>query len=423
MQDGRVLVAGGGDPSIEIYDPRNASWDGYDTHYELGAASVIAVALEDGRVLLVGDGQAQFIDAEGHLVRPALFLGGVRNAVGVRLADGRVLVAGTQTSAIFDPTVGAFTSGPATLSRSGGAAFLLADGRVLLAGGGALAEVLDIRMGPGIPLGGTSGPVAWAQLASGTIVGFSDAGNGDIAILPEVEMQVLPLGSHSTAGRATVLGDDLVLLTGGLPALFVPSRGDTIAATNDPAATRAGASLTLLDDGTVLAAGGSTSEAKLYFHSTTNPFSTLPIMTFDADEQGLIPRAPGTGRAQRINGTYELVDNFALLGGVRFAAATIRVSFSGDLDILVGWQSMLETFTVRFRPGANVVLLHDQMPLCSGGPSPEGGFVTVFAREGRIRATDGSGAGLLDCAAALPPRFAVGIGGQRATVDDLDVSR
>src|SRR5215471_16527628 len=51
MQDGRVLVAGGGDASIEIYDPRTASWGGYDTHFELDAMKpVTAVALADGRV-------------------------------------------------------------------------------------------------------------------------------------------------------------------------------------------------------------------------------------------------------------------------------------------------------------------------------------------------------------------------------------
>src|SRR5215471_58879 len=44
MKDGRVLVAGGGDPSIEIYDPRTASWGGSDTNYELGAMTTVAAA-------------------------------------------------------------------------------------------------------------------------------------------------------------------------------------------------------------------------------------------------------------------------------------------------------------------------------------------------------------------------------------------
>ena len=414
LGDGRVLVAGGGDPSIEIYDPLTASWGGYGG-YDLGGAQVTAVALADGRVLLIGEGQAQFVDGAGHLVRPALFLGGVQNAAAVTLADGRVFVSGTPTAAIYDPAVGGFTSGPMTLMRTGGSAFQLADGRVLLAGGGSDIEIVDPHgPGPGITQGGTAQIPLWAQLATGTIIGFSS--NGDVAFLPE-EMQLLPLASHTTATHATVLADDLVLLTGGGGALFVPSRGDTLPLTSDTPGV-----LTLLGDGTVLSAGGGANGAQLFFHSTVNEFSTLKIMTFDADELGLIPRRPGA-TALRTGGAYHLQNNYALLGGVRFAGVTIRVSFAGDLDVLVGWQSPLETFKVHFQSSAPVALSHNGMQLCSGGTSPDSGFVTVDARNGRVRAQDASGNSLLDCAANLPPRFAAGVGGQDSTVDDLEATR
>jgi hypothetical protein len=416
LSDGRVLVAGGGDPSVEIYDPSTAAWGSY-TRYDLGLAQVTAVATDDDRVLLIGDGQAQFVDGAGHLERPALFLGGVRNAAAAKLADGRIFVSGTQTSAIYDPNVGAFTSGPATLMRSGGTAFVLADGRVLLAGGGNDVEILDLHgPGPGITLGGTSPPIAWAQLATGTIVGFS--AGGDIAILPE-EMQVLPLTSHSTATSATVLSDDLVLLLGGAPGVFVPSSGTTITMSTDAS----GAAAALLDDGTVLVAGGSSNAAQLYFHSTVNEFSTLKVMTFDDDEPGLIPRVLGSV-AQRSGGAYHLQQSdYALLGGVRFAGVTVRASFEGDLDVLVGWLSPLESFTVRFTPNAPVALLHNGTQVCAGGTTPDGGFVSVDARSGHVVAQDAAGLKLLDCAADLPARFAVGVGGQNATVDDIEATR
>src|SRR5262249_41351335 len=136
----------------------------------------------------------------------------------------------------------------------------------------------------------------------------------------------------------------------------------------------------------------------------------------------LIPRAPGN-RARRSGGTFTLQDNFALLGGVRFAGVTLHVSFNGDLDVLVGWLSVLETYTVRFQPGAPVVLLHHGVPTCSGQTSPLSGFVSVDARQGRVRAADPFGTPLLDCPAMLPQRFFAGVGGQNATIDDLEATR
>src|SRR6185295_16288924 len=73
------------------------------------------------------------------------------------LADGRVLIVGGRdaagalnTTEIFDPTTGAFASGPAmSVARAGHSATLFADGRIFIAGGDAdgSAEIFDPSTG------------------------------------------------------------------------------------------------------------------------------------------------------------------------------------------------------------------------------------------------------------------------------------
>jgi len=153
LQDGRVLIAGGGSPlaygeasaSTEIYDPDS------ETFTEIRSmtsprASHSAVLLTDGRVLLAGGCAAPCsISAELYDPPTGTFskTGNMSIAQAVHAAvllrNGKVLVVGSLTIELFDPASGTFASlGKSQLTSfygsSGYRATLLADATVLLTG-------------------------------------------------------------------------------------------------------------------------------------------------------------------------------------------------------------------------------------------------------------------------------------------------
>lgn len=170
------------------------------------------------------------------------------------LTDGQVLVTGGDgpaetlaTAELFDPATETFTpTGSMKVARFGHTATLLKDGRVLVMGGAVHASV----------------PPTWllslgtAEIFDPTSGTFSQTGN---------------LGTARTAHAATLLKNGNVLVTGGLvystqagspigsglssAELFDPTKG-TFAPTASMTAGRGGHSATLLNDGTVLVAGG-----------------------------------------------------------------------------------------------------------------------------------------------------------------------
>ena len=100
LGDGRVLVAGGGNPngragaSAELYDPPSGSWS-----------------------------------ATGSMNDP-------RGGAAALLQDGRVLVAGGGTGDVYSPATGTWTAtGPMVYPYASAAAALLPNGQVLYAGG------------------------------------------------------------------------------------------------------------------------------------------------------------------------------------------------------------------------------------------------------------------------------------------------
>jgi len=157
LDDGTVLVAGGGTASAELYDPASRRWN------PTGAMNVAryghaAVRLPDGRVLVVGgdsyEGSAELYDPQtrtwrftGSLLTPRL------GATLTVLANGTVLLAGgfvdvvdnygdegahgIDSSEIFDPAseTWRYTSGNMNVGRLWHSALSLADGRVLVTGG------------------------------------------------------------------------------------------------------------------------------------------------------------------------------------------------------------------------------------------------------------------------------------------------
>lgn len=217
-----------------------------------------AVALRDGRVLIVGgwiDGRPStsieiFDPATGRSVAgPAL--GGPRaNPAVVVLADGRVLIAGgydghepLADALLFDPASGKLsTTGRLRDARSGATGTLLADGRVLLTGGGraerrprialASAEIFDPATGQFT----ATGSLADARYKHGAV----RLDNGDVLVvggsdtrdsagkLRSVERFDVASGRFVAAGRLTVgrykLADTLLVLPGNRVLVAVDDR-------------------------------------------------------------------------------------------------------------------------------------------------------------------------------------------------------
>lgn len=248
LNDGSVLIAGGGVATAELYNPTSQTFTATGAMtlaQDTRSATLLAKSTlpNYGKVLIAGGGEviAELYDptagtfsATGSTLAPHL------GQTATLLPNGQVLIAGgeTATAELFNPSTGTFTAtGSMTVSRTGHTATLLPDARVLIAGG-----VQDV--GPGtvpIPLGPG---VATAELydpASGTFT---------------------PTGSMSegrTGHTATSLVDSTVLVTGtdGTAELFNPRTGN-FSVVGAPSTPGSGATATLRNDGTVLVAGGLT---------------------------------------------------------------------------------------------------------------------------------------------------------------------
>lgn len=148
LQDGRVLVAGGGTRSLEVFDPKTAQWTLAPGRLTVSRSQHAAALLQDGRVLIVGgwDGSAALrstdvYDPDNGTVTPS---GPLRTArfqhTATTLLDGRVLVAGgvgLASAEVYDPKWELFgPAGSMAEARAGHVAILLPDNNnVLLAGG------------------------------------------------------------------------------------------------------------------------------------------------------------------------------------------------------------------------------------------------------------------------------------------------
>ena len=171
LLDGRVIVIGGFDTkkvkrldTVEAYDPETGEWS------ELAPMTTertlhTAIALKDGRVLVVGGGKldgphidlAEIYDPESNTWSDAgnMLLGRVLHTTTL-LSDGRVLVVGGQgkivggtgkvTSAeIWNPESSSWSSaGDTGIARSEHAASLHNDGRELITGGQGAKNTAEI---------------------------------------------------------------------------------------------------------------------------------------------------------------------------------------------------------------------------------------------------------------------------------------
>jgi N-acetylneuraminic acid mutarotase len=173
LADGTVLVVGGfGDGftdgwlrSAELYDPARGRWRRV-TPMAIAREAGSATLLGDGRVLVAGGGNpygttiyAELYDPASGKWTPAGRMTDWHGPEAVLLQDGRVLLAGGGYAGdVYSPATGTWTAtGPRVYSLVGGSALaLLPNGQVLSVGGAQLANCT--------PKGCGSEPVASAEL-------------------------------------------------------------------------------------------------------------------------------------------------------------------------------------------------------------------------------------------------------------------
>jgi len=161
LQDGRVLVVGGGGEgyasvsSADLYDPATGRFTKTGS-MKTGRWLHTATLLQDGRVLVAGGRSPQdSVYRSAEVYDPATGRFGSAGSMGegrqqhtaTLLADGRVLIAGgywsdgqhwrvLSSTEMYDPRTGNFSPiGSMGTPRDGATATLLDDGRVLIAGG------------------------------------------------------------------------------------------------------------------------------------------------------------------------------------------------------------------------------------------------------------------------------------------------
>jgi hypothetical protein len=302
LADGRVLIAGGGaanghdTPSLataELYDPKTGKFSptgSMSRAHNVGTATL----LQDGRVLVVGGGFRTGDDEKSaDLYDPKT---GKFSATGPEstdrwghtatlLGDGRVLIAGGMgygvalTSAeLYDPNTGKFTpTGSMITARWRATATLLADGRVLFTGGSsdsgpgsaafATAELYDPSTGKFTSTGSMSDARDYhtATLLTDGRVLVAGGSPSSGPTLASAELYDPATGRFASAGSmrtvrgghtATLLADGRVLLEGsGSAELYDPLAG-VFRPTGSPLIERTHATATLLQDGRVLVEGG-----------------------------------------------------------------------------------------------------------------------------------------------------------------------
>jgi hypothetical protein len=321
LQNGQVLVAGGrvtgttATNAADLYDPTTGVSTGI-TGLNLGRYLHTATLLNDGTVLIVGGEINATYLASAEIYNPGnqtftALANGLNTAraghTATLLADGTVLIAGGTngdslvSAEIYNPATQTFTNvGPLNTARFTHAAALLPNGKVLIVSGlNATAELYD----PVAKTFSNTGSLNTArQYPSATLLPNGQvlvAGGlaGGVAGIGTAELYDPAAGSFSFTGNlinargeqtATLLPDGTVLLVGGYncppPSCTNPVQGTaeiynpsfaTFALTGSLINARYDDAATVLNDGTVLIAGGFSGNSPTA--SNERYYSTAPL--------------------------------------------------------------------------------------------------------------------------------------------------
>ncbi len=300
LDDGKVLIAGGGNFSgevstAELYDPATGTWS--DTgSMSVGRPWATATLLMDGKVLVAGGAvygaggisSAELFDpATGTWTPTGSMISERYQHRAVLLNSGQVLVvggSGDDSAEIYDPATGIWTATSPLNNggRSVSTLSLLPSGLALTTGGYAndTAELFDPATGEWTPTASMASARAShtaTVLNNGKVIvtGGLDAANH---VLASAELYDPAAGTWTTIDSlnairthhaATLLDDGRVLIAGGdddaannqyaSTELYSPGISavpDTWTATGSLGFNRSRHSATLLNDGTVLVAGG-----------------------------------------------------------------------------------------------------------------------------------------------------------------------
>jgi probable HAF family extracellular repeat protein len=295
LSNGRVLLVGGvsdyyscsSDESAETYDPATGVWTATASLPITVGTGTIAVTLNDGRVLVAGGGnRCGSVFETAALYDPTTDTWSQTGSMSiprefhsaVLLADGRVLVAGGASSApfvfqtsaeIFDPTTGSWSAAGAMGTGRG-------------TGGGGYVQTFLART------------ISGSVVAAGGISGRAGAGvvNAAADVFDPAASAWSPAESMSTpryATTLTTLSSGQVLIAGGVGGapsfdklataeIFDPLTG-MWTATGSLTSPRSSHTATRLLDGRVLIAGGQDTDGDLAtaeLYGPTSPGDSAP---------------------------------------------------------------------------------------------------------------------------------------------------
>lgn len=294
LLDGRLLLAGGiggAGPSGEadLYDPASGTWSAAAPMLHL-RSDPGAVRLPDGRVLVFGgDGVGLNTTVAAELYDPVAntwTATGSMNEPRTRatahlLPNGKVLVAGgydrtgalsfSNTAEVYDPATGTWSllATPLSAARAQHAAELLPDGTTLLVMGGVNASGFVTTAERYAVDGTATTPIAFAgsgnvhqsvRLDDGSVLVVSDAGTTARRFDPSTSTWTTStLSSTRSLPTMTLLADGRVLLAGGssLNSAEIYNPDVNVWTTASPMANvRRAAVAQLLGDGRVLVVSG-----------------------------------------------------------------------------------------------------------------------------------------------------------------------